>query len=105
VFAKCSEGASEPVVAVNTKQRPLIRSPFRFHRPDPGVRLMISSVIPAQLELDDLKMREWRELLRTDIGLSEKASDHVATTIYSDIVASDPADIFSLADAISCRAL
>jgi hypothetical protein len=62
---------------------------------------MISSVTPGQLELDDLKMREWRGLLIGSVGISSEASDHLATTIYRDIIASDPADIFSLSDAIS----
>ncbi len=64
-------------------------------------RLMISSVVPAQLELDDLKMREWGGFLRRDVRISPEASDRLATTIYQDIVASDLADIFTLSDAIS----
>jgi hypothetical protein len=58
-------------------------------------------VAPAQLELDDLKMREWRGPLIRDVRISQEASDHLATTIYGDIIASDPADIFSLSEAIS----
>ena len=56
---------------------------------------------PIELGEDDLKMREWSHRLRSDVRVSQEASERLATTIYREILALGKIELFDFSDPIS----
>lgn len=47
----------------------------------------------VDLSEDDRKMREWKDRLQAEVGLTEEASENLSTTIYREVLNSNPTDI------------